>query len=140
VVFSPTATGLRSGLLSVTTNTGVGVYTASLSGKGAPRDVTGSVSITSGGLVYNRAAKTGTETIKVTNTTGATISGPLELLLVISNPAVTAKNASGLFNGNPYWTTAGSLAPGASVSFTVTFNYALGTSFSTTPSFYQGGF
>jgi hypothetical protein len=140
VVFSPTATGLRSGSLSVKTNTGVGVYTSSLSGMGTPRDLTGSVSITSGGLVYNRAAKTGTETVTVTNTTGATISGPLELLLAISNPAVTARNASGLFNGNPYWTTAGPLAPGASVSFTVTFNYALGTSFSTTPSFYQGGF
>jgi len=140
VVFSPTATGPRTGLLSVTTNTGVGVYTASLSGTGTPRDVTSSVSITSSGLVYNRTAKTGTEIIKVTNTSGAPLSGPLELVLAISNPAVTAKNASGVSGGNPYWTTAGSLAPGASVTFTVTFNYALGTSFATTPSFYSGGF
>jgi len=140
VVFSPTATGVRTGSLSITTNTGVGVYSVSLSGTGTPRDVTGSVSITSGGLVYNRAAKTGTETIKVTNTTSATISAPLELVLAISNPAVTAKNASGVSNGSPYWTSVGSLAPGASVSLTVTFNYALGTSFATTPSFYTGGF
>jgi predicted extracellular nuclease len=140
VVFSPTTTGVRPGSLSVTTNTGVGIYTASLSGTGAPRDVTGSVSITASGLIYNRTAKTGTTTVKVTNTTGATISGPLELLLAISNPAVTANNASGFFNGNPYWKTTGSLAPHASVSFTVTFNYALGASFSTAPSFYQGGF
>jgi len=54
--------------------------------------------------------------------------------------AVTAKNASGVYNGNPYWTTAGSLAPGASVTFSVTFNYALGASFSAIPSFYSGGF
>ena len=140
VAFLPSATGLRSGSLSVTTNTGVGVYTASLNGTGTPRDVTTSVSITSSGLVYNRVAKTGTETVKVTNTSGTTITSPLDLVLAISNPAVTAKNAVGLFGGNPYWTTAGSLAPGASVSFTVTFNYALGTSFATTPSVYQGGF
>jgi predicted extracellular nuclease len=140
VVFSPTAAGSRTGLLSVTTNTGAGVYTAGLNGTGTPRDVTTSVSITSSGLVYNRAAKSGTETIKVTNTSGATISGPLELVLAINNSAVTAKNASGLSNGNPYWTTPGSLAPGASVTFTVTFNYALGASFSTAPSFYSGGF
>jgi hypothetical protein len=140
VVFAPTATGLRTGSLSITTNTGVGVYSVSLSGTGTPRDVTSSVSITSGGLVYNRAAKTGTETIKVTNKTSTTISGPLELVLAISNPAVTAKNSSGVSNGSPYWTSSGSLAPGASVSFIVTFNYALGTSFATTPSFYTGGF
>jgi hypothetical protein len=140
VVFTPTATGSRSGSLSVTTNTGAGIYTVSLSGTGTPRNVTSSVSITSSGLVYNRTAKTGTETITVTNTSGATISGPLELMLAIGNPAVTAKNASGVSGGNPYWTTAGPLAPGASVSFTVIFNYTLGTSFSTTPSFYTGGF
>jgi hypothetical protein len=140
VTFLPTATGLRSGSLSVTTNTGVGVYSVSLNGTGTPRNVTTSVSITTSGLVYNRIVKTGTETVKVTNTSGATISGPLELVLAINNPAVTAKNAVGLFGGNPYWTTAGSLAPGASVTFTVTFNYALGASFATTPSFYQGGF
>ncbi len=140
VVFSPTATGLRTGSLSVTTNTGVGGYSVSLSGTGTPRDVTSSVSITSSGLIYNRVAKTGTETIKVTNKTGAVIPGPLELVVAINNPAVTAKNASGVYNSNPYWTTAGSLAPGASVTFTVTFNYALGASFYTAPSFYSGGF
>jgi hypothetical protein len=140
VTFLPTATGLSSGSLSVTTNTGVGVYSVSLNGTGTPRNVSSSVSITASGLIYNRIAKTATTTVKVANTSGTTISGPLELVLAISNSAATAQNASGVFNGNPYWKTAGSLAPGASVSFTVTFNCALGASFSTTPSLYQGGF
>jgi hypothetical protein len=117
----------------------VGVYSVSLSGTGTPRDVTGSVSIIASGLIYNRIAKTATATVKVTNTSGTTISGPLELLLAINNPAVTANNASGISQGNPFWTKLGSLAPGASVSFTVSFNCALGASFYTVPSFYSGG-
>jgi polygalacturonase/pectin methylesterase-like acyl-CoA thioesterase len=103
-------------------------------------NVTSSVSITAtSGLVYNRATQTGTETITVTNTSGATINGPLQLLLTISNGAVTASNATGVYQGNPYWTSAGSLAPGASVNFTVTFKYALGTTFTTAPTVYSGG-
>jgi hypothetical protein len=75
----------------------------------------------------------------VTNTSGATINGPLQLLLTISNGAVTASNATGVYQGNPYWTSAGSLAPGASVNLTVTFTYALGTTFTTMPTVYSGG-
>ncbi|MGA3129887.1 MAG: choice-of-anchor D domain-containing protein [Terracidiphilus sp.] len=140
VVFSPIATGPRPGMLSITTNASAGNYTVNLNGTGTPRDVTSSVSITSTGLIYNRTAKTGTTTVTVTNATGTAISGPLELVLAINNPSVSAKNVSGIFNGNPYWTTAGSLAPGTSVTFTATFNYALGASFAATPSFYSGGF
>jgi sugar lactone lactonase YvrE len=106
----------------------------------APLNVTSSVTVTgSSGLVYNRVTHIGTESITITNTSGATINGPLQLLLVISNPAVTASNASGTYLGNPYWTSAGSLAPGASVTITVQFNYALGATFTTTPSVYSGG-
>ena len=141
VVFTPTASGPRTGTLTVTTNTPAGTYTANLSGTGGgAENVTSSVSFKSSALVYNRIAKTGTETITVTNTSGKTIAGPIELVLGISNPSVSATNASGTFMGNPYWMSAGSLAPGASVNFTVTFSYPLGTTFTTTPNLYSGGF
>ena len=104
-----------------------------------PFNVTSSVSVTSTGLLYNRATKTGTETVTVKNTSSATINGPLELLLTISNPAVTAANATGTYQGSPYWTNSGSLAPGASMSFVVSFSYAVGTNFVTVPSLYSGG-
>ena len=139
VVFTPTASGPRTGTLTVTTNTPAGTYTANLSGTGGATNVTNSVSFKSSALVYNRIAKTGTETITVTNTSGTTIAGPIELVLGINNPSVSATNAGGSYQGNPYWTSAGGLAPGASVTFTVTFSYPLGTTFTTTPNLYSGG-
>jgi len=142
VVFTPTASGTRTGTLTVTTNTPAGTYTANLSGTGSggATNVTNQVSIKSSALIYNRIAKTGTETITVTNTSGTTIAGPIELVLGISNPSVSATNASGSYQGNPYWASAGGLAPGASATFTVTFSYPLGTSFTTIPNLYSGGF
>ena len=139
VVFTPTASGPRTGTLVVTTNTPAGTYTANLSGTGGAANVTNSVSFKSSALVYNRIAKTGTETITATNTSGAAIAGPIELVLGINNQSVSATNASGSYQENPYWMSAGSLAPGASVSFTVTFSYPLGTTFTTTPNLYSGG-
>lgn len=117
----------------------MGTYTANLSGTGAAANVTNLVSIKSSALVYNRVAKTGTETVTATNTSGATIAGPIELVLGINNPSVSATNASGNYQGNPCWVSAGGLAPGASVTFTVTFSYSLGTTFTTTPNLYSGG-
>jgi polygalacturonase len=112
-----------------------GAYTVNV----APLNVTSSVSITSSGLGYNRITKTGTATITAKNTSSATINGPLQLLMTISNPAVTPANATGTYQGSPYWTNTGSLAPGASVSFVVSFTYALGTTFTTVSSLYSGG-
>jgi hypothetical protein len=105
-----------------------------------PLNVTASVSVTgSSGIVYNRGTQTGTETITITNTSNATINGPLQLLLTISNSAVKPGNSTGTYQGNPYWTSSGSLAPGASVNITVTFTYSLGTTFTTAPTVYSGG-
>ncbi|HEX5282487.1 MAG TPA: choice-of-anchor D domain-containing protein [Bryocella sp.] len=140
VVFKPSASGTRTGTLTVTTNTSAGTYTANLSGTGGAMNVTSAVSTKASGLIYNRIAKTGTETITVTNTSGAAIAGPLDLVLAINNANVKATNATGTFQGNPYWASGNSLAPGASVTFSVTFSYPLGTSFTTTPTLYSGGF
>ena len=103
-------------------------------------NVSGDVSITSSALTYNRISKTGSETITLKNNGGMAISGPLEVALAISNPSVTAIGNTGTYQNNPYWTvTTGTLAPGASASITVSFFYAVGTSFSTSPTVYSGG-
>jgi hypothetical protein len=106
----------------------------------APANVTSGVRITSGALAYNPFTHLGSSTITATNTSSSAISGPLELVLAISNANVTANNANGTYGGNPYWKSAGLLAPGASIQFTVTFSYAFGVVFMTIPSFYLGGF
>jgi hypothetical protein len=103
----------------------------------APPNDASSVSITSNGLFYNTIKKQGTETITVTNTSGSAIAGPLQLVLTI-NGGATAVSPTGTWGGNPYWTLTGSsLAPGASVSITVTFSYSAGTNFTATPAVYS---
>jgi hypothetical protein len=103
----------------------------------APPNVTSSLSISSTGLGYNRVTKHGTETITVKNTSGSAIAGPLQLVLTISG-AASAVGPTGTWGGNPYWTLTGSsLAPGASVSLTLTFSYAAGTNFTTTAAAYS---
>jgi hypothetical protein len=104
--------------------------------QGPPND-TSSVKITSNGLFYNKIKKQGTETITVTNTSGSAIAGPLQLVLTISG-AASAVGPTGTWGGNPYCTLTGSsLAPGASVSLTLTFSYAAGTNFTTTAAAYS---
>lgn len=104
-------------------------------------NVSGSVSVTSSGLTYNRLKKQGSETITITNTGGTAVTGPIQLVLGIAGSGVTAANSTGTYNGNPYWTAqAGSLAPGASASITVTFSYTAGTNFTTSSTVYSGSF
>jgi hypothetical protein len=135
------APGVRTATVSLNDSSAGSPQQIAVSGTGlqsGPLNVTGSVSFSSSALTYNRLSKTGTETITVTNTSSNTLAGPIELVLSISNASVTATNASGTYQGKPYWTSAGSLAPGASATFTITFSYPLGTTFTTTPSLYSG--
>jgi hypothetical protein len=141
VTFTPMAPGVRTATVSLNDSSAGSPQQIAVSGTGlqsGPLNVTGSVSFSSSALTYNRLSKTGTETITVTNTSSNTLAGPIELVLSISNASVTATNASGTYQGKPYWTSAGSLAPGASATFTITFSYPLGTTFTTTPSLYSG--
>jgi hypothetical protein len=129
--------GTTSTTHQVTAPTSSAIYTATFA---AYTNVSGSVSISSTGLSYNKIKKQGSETVTITNTSAQTISGPLQLALSLSS-GVTAVNNTGTFEGNPYWTvTAGSLAPGASAQVLVMLGYASGTTVSTTGSAYSGNF
>jgi hypothetical protein len=97
------------------------------------------VSVTSNGFFYNKIKKQGTATYTVTNTSGSTISGPIQLMLSGMGAGVTAANNTGTSMGNPYWTaTAGSLTNGASAQITITLNYASTTNFTATAAVYSG--
>jgi hypothetical protein len=118
---------------AVTAPTTSAIYTATF----VP-NVTSLVSVTSTGFSYNKIKKQGIATFTVTNSSAATISGPVQV--VLSLPAgVTAVNETGTFQGNPYWTvSAESLAPGASVQVSVTLGYASGAAFTVTDTVYSG--
>jgi len=123
---------------TVTAPTSTAVYTATF----VPyTNVSGSVSVSSTGLIYNRIKKQGSETVTVTNTSGQTISGPVEVVLSGLPAGVTAVNSTGTFQGNPYWAvSAGSFASGASAQVTLTLGYASGTSVTASASVYSGIF
>lgn len=53
------------------------------------------------GLLYSRVTKTFTGILTITNTTSATIAGPLLVTLNNLTPGVTLNNAGGSYNGYP---------------------------------------
>ncbi len=105
-------------------------------------NVTGSVSVTSSGIVYNRIHGTGSEAVTITNTSAVAISGPIQLTLSIVGSGATPVNNTGTSNalgGDPYWTAqSGSLAPGASVTVTVTLAYGIDNFNTPSPMIYSG--
>lgn len=105
-------------------------------------DVTGSVSVTApNGLAYNKIKHTGSETFIIMNTSGQTISGPIQLVLWQLPANVTPEGNSGTFTGSPYWTVTNStLAPSTSVSVTVTLSYTAGATPTVTTNVYSGAF
>lgn len=96
-------------------------------------------SVSGSGWIYNKVKKGGTSTFTVTNTSGQTISGSIQLVLSGLPAGVTGANNTGSFMGNPYWTvTAGSLAPGASAQVSVSLTYSSGTNFTASSTVYSG--
>ena len=87
----------------------------------APTDVTSQTTALGSGLTYNRATQLYSGTITVTNKGAQTIAGPIDVLLTNLSAGVTLTNAAGTSSGSPYITTAGPLAPGASVTLAVQF-------------------
>ncbi|WP_300754908.1 ExeM/NucH family extracellular endonuclease [Janthinobacterium sp.] len=87
------------------------------------RDITGAVSLASSGLVYNRVTQKYTGSFSFTNTGASAINGPFQVVFGGLPAGVSLDNASGSRAGAPYVSvkTAG-LAPGATVSFAVSFS------------------
>jgi hypothetical protein len=89
-------------------------------------DVTSSVSISKSGLLYARATNTFNSGVTITNTSSASLPGPLELVVSAVSPTrVTLANATGQDgSGHPDFNLAlgtSGLAPGQSVSAVLSF-------------------
>lgn len=104
-------------------------------------DVTASVKIAPGALVYNRVTGKFSGNVAVTNTSGAALSGPLQFVLRGLPAGVTLDNKSGNVNGAPYVTLPGaSLAPGATANVALTFTNPSKTTITFTSALFSGTF
>ena len=88
----------------------------------AVQDVSGGVKTVASGFVLNRVTNKFTGTVQLTNTSGATLNGPLQLEFQSLTSGVSLANRSGTHNGNGYISLPQGLAAGASVSVPVQFN------------------
>jgi predicted extracellular nuclease len=104
-------------------------------------DVTGRLSLLSSGVVFNRATQTDNTTLSLTNSSGAFISGPLQVELRNLPAGVTLANSSGLHNGLPTVTVApGNLTPGQTVTVPLNFRNPSKVTLSYVPRVYSGNF
>jgi predicted extracellular nuclease len=113
----------------------------SLNLAGTTTDVSGSMKIVQSGLKGNVLTGKVSGTVTITNTTSATISGPLQLRLDGLPSSVTLDNRTGMQNGTPYITiSTGTLAPGAQATVTTSFSNPTKIQFSYTPTIISGNF
>jgi hypothetical protein len=105
-------------------------------------DVTGQVSIASSGLAYSRISKQYSGTVTITNTSGAALPAPLELVLSNLSGGATLANANGISPNGPYVTAlaSGSLASGGSVMATIRITGPQTSSPTFTPLVFSGNF
>lgn len=105
------------------------------------QEVTNSVSIMRSPLAQSRTTTTYNGSVTITNTSGQTISGPIQIVFDDLTPGVTLVNQTGTFAGDPYITaTIESLAPGASVKVPVRFSNPSNVPITYTPRIYSGTF
>jgi hypothetical protein len=84
-------------------------------------DISGQISASTGGFVYNRATKLYTGKLTITNT-GSAINVPVAVALDGLTSGVTLSNALGQYNSAPYTTVTNSgLGAGASITIPLTF-------------------
>jgi uncharacterized protein len=83
-------------------------------------DISGRVVISNTGLFFNGTTYSGF--IRVTNTSGAALSGPLNILIDQLAPGVTVTNAAGTYLGRPYLTFPSTLAAGATAQVQVIYS------------------
>lgn len=113
----------------------------SLNLAGSFSDVTGSVKIVQTAPILNRVTGKYGASVTFTNTSGATLNGPLQFRLDGLSAGVSLDNASGSQNGAPYITLpSGSLAAGASVTVTTTFSDPSKAAFTYKPVLFSGTF
>jgi len=120
----------------------VGYFTLPPAAQPAYSDVTANVQITSTGFSYNRVTKQFTGTLTITNTSGAALSAPLQLVVTNLTAGDTLANATGTGTPGPYITAlaTGTLAPGAAVQVAVRITGPQTPSPSFTPLVYSGTF
>ena len=94
------------------------------------RDVTSQLTVTRSGLFYVNAFQTYNGTITLTNKTGRTILGPLDVVLMQLTAGIMVTDADGVYRGSPYIIARdskghpiASLAPGASVRVPISLYY-----------------
>jgi hypothetical protein len=86
-------------------------------------DATSSFALLRSGLTWNRITNKYNASITLTNTSGATLAGPFQLVFNNLTAGVTLDNATGMRDGAPYIAITGtSIAAGA--SFTVPLAYS----------------
>ena len=104
-------------------------------------DIGASVQTVTSGLVFSRSNSQWSGSFTVTNTGGATLSGPFQLQLDSLVSGATLLNATGKHNGAPYITFGGaSLAPGASVTIPLSFSKTGTAGISYSAHIYRGTF
>ncbi|HBZ06869.1 MAG TPA: endonuclease/exonuclease/phosphatase [Massilia sp.] len=104
-------------------------------------DVTASAKIAKSGFTMSRLTGKTSGTVTITNTSGATLNGPLHLVLQGLTAGVTLDGKSGDQNGAPYLTLpGGSLAAGASVTVTTVFTNPAKTGIGYTAKLFSGTF
>lgn len=105
-------------------------------------DVSASTSVSApNGMSYNPIKHTASQTLIIKNTSGQTISGPIQLVLWQIPSNVSSTNNNGTFTGSPYWTlNVASLMPGNSTQLTVTFADTSSAPPTVTTSVFSGAF
>lgn len=86
-----------------------------------PINVSGSVKMTQQGATLNRITGKYVGSVTITNTSGASLVGPLWLRLDGLTSGVTLDNANGVDAGAPYVIVSGTLSAGATVNVPLTF-------------------
>jgi len=103
-------------------------------------DMSGSIKFVQQGTVYNRFTQKSSGVLYLTNNGSTPLSGPFQLQLNGLGNGLVLDNASGTFGGAPYITLGGTLAPGATMTVSLTFSNPNKAVVTYTPKFYTGTF
>jgi predicted extracellular nuclease len=104
-------------------------------------DSSASFNILRNGLAVNRTTGKYTGTLSFTNKTAAPISGPFQVLFSGLSAGVTLDNKSGDQGGYPYLTAnGGTIAPGATITVSITFSNPNKVAVGYTPKIITGSF